>query len=178
MDQAEYEALVRVQEEYLHRVTKRTQFNEKRLREMHLDWLGEIYEWAGTYRAVELAKGDFRWPPAYLVHGHMETLESEFLRKHTPCGRGPLDDVAMAIAKVHAEFLLIHPFREGNGRLARWLASLMALQADYPMPEYRFSGRGSVKERERYLEAVRRGYQKDYEALALFFVEAIDRRRT
>jgi len=45
------------------------------------------------------------------------------------------------------------------------------------MPEYRFSGRGSVKGRERYLEAVRQAYQKDYEALALFFVEAIERRR-
>ena len=54
----------------------------------------------------------------------------------------------------------------------------MALQADYPMPEYRFSGRGSVKERERYLEAVKKGYQMDYEALALFFVDVIERRRT
>jgi hypothetical protein len=31
---------------------------------------------------------------------------------------------------VHAELLLIHPFREGNGRLARWLADLMALQPE------------------------------------------------
>jgi len=34
---------------------------------MHYDWLGDIYEWAGRYRTVELAKDSFRWPPAYRV---------------------------------------------------------------------------------------------------------------
>ena len=35
----------------------------------------------------------------------------------------------MSIAMVHTELLLIHPFRDGNGRLARWLADIMAAQA-------------------------------------------------
>lgn len=29
----------------------------------------------------------------------------------------------------HVEFILIHPFREGNGRLSRLLADVMAVQA-------------------------------------------------
>jgi len=32
-------------------------------------------------------------------------------------------------AEVHTELVLIHPFREGNGRCSRILASIMALQA-------------------------------------------------
>jgi fido (protein-threonine AMPylation protein) len=32
-----------------------------------------------------------------------------------------------ALAVVHAEFILIHPFREGNGRCGRLLAILMGL---------------------------------------------------
>ncbi|MBB6239753.1 fido (protein-threonine AMPylation protein) [Pedobacter sp. AK013] len=32
---------------------------------------------------------------------------------------------------MHAELLLIHPFREGNGRTARILANLMSRKAGY-----------------------------------------------
>jgi cell filamentation protein len=58
-----------------------------------------------------------------------------------------LDQMAMAIAVVHAELLLIHPFRDGNGRLARWVADVMAIQAGYPTPAYGFSGQGNKKRR-------------------------------
>ena len=40
--------------------------------------------------------------------------------------------LAEAIAVVHIELILIHPFREGNGRLSRLLAGIMALQAGWP----------------------------------------------
>jgi cell filamentation protein len=143
---------------------------------MHRDWLGGIYAWAGSYRTVELSKSGFRWPPAYLVGNHMKVFESALLREYTPRKPGPVSEVAMAMAKVHAEFLLIHPFRDGDGRMARWLSSLMALQADFSTPEYHFAGRGSVKERNRYLGAVMRGYLKNYAPLADFFAEALVRR--
>ena len=41
-----------------------------------------------------------------------------------------------ALARTHAEFILIHPFREGNGRLARLLNTLMAFQAGLPGLDY------------------------------------------
>ena len=81
------------------------------------------------------------------------------------------------MAVVHAELLLVHPFRNGNGRLARWLADIMAVQAGYPPPDYGFSGRGSQKRRAEYLTAVKRGYLEDYAPLARFFEAAILRRR-
>ena len=34
------------------------------------------------------------------------------------------------------EFILIHPFREGNGRLGRWLVTIMALQAGFPVLDF------------------------------------------
>lgn len=42
MDQTEYDALVRVQEIYLSRLTGETRFTAKLLREMHYDWLGKF----------------------------------------------------------------------------------------------------------------------------------------
>ena len=50
MDRAEFEALIRVQSDFLGRVTTETWFTADLLRSMHRAWLGELYEWAGEYR--------------------------------------------------------------------------------------------------------------------------------
>jgi len=175
MDQLEFEALVRVQDAYLDKIESDTIFTAGLIREMHKDWLGDLYEWAGEYRTVELAKSDFTWPPAYLIGKNMNEFERNILKKKTPCRPAPLDQIALDVAEVHAELLLIHPFREGNGRLARWLAELLVLQTGFPLPKYRFTGRGSTAERERYLNGVQRGYVRDYRCLADFFTDAIKR---
>jgi len=176
MDKAEYQALVSAQTAFLKRISDTTRFTAALNCTMHRQWLGGIYDWAGNYRTVELAKGDFRWPPAYLVPQNMAAFEKGFLRRNTPCRPGPLHEVSRRIAEVHAELLLIHPFREGNGRLARWLADLMALQAGLPVPEYSLSGRGSRANNQRYLEAVKKGYVQDYADLTAWFIQAFERR--
>jgi len=110
---------------------------------VHRNWLGELYAWAGQYRTVELQKDNFAWPPAWRVSDNLAVFEREMLGRFTPCRPGPLAQVADAMAHIHAELLLIHPFRDGNGRLARWLADIMAVQAGYPVPDYGLTGRGS-----------------------------------
>ncbi len=176
MDRVEFMALVRTQTAWLERITSATRFTTEILCAMHNDWLGELYEWAGRYHTVELEKEGFHWPPAYRVAENMSTFEKALLATHTPCQSAPLPEVARRIAEVHAEFLLIHPFRDGNGRVARWLADLMALQAGYPLPSYGFTGRGASARRQDYVAAVSRGYVMDYAALTDFFTEAIARR--
>jgi len=127
IDQLEFESLIRVQEQYYSEIEDSTSFTTKLIRRMHKDWLGDIYDWAGIYRTVELSKGGFRWPPAYLVEKNLADFEAHALSRLTPCCATTIESVAMALAEVHAELLLIHPFRDGNGRLARWLADLMSL---------------------------------------------------
>jgi cell filamentation protein len=178
MDQAEGDALIRVQDAYLEKIGPVTVFTAELVCRMHRDWLGHLYGWAGRYRTVDMSKGGFTWPPAMRVEQNMAFIERETFKVKTPCRPGPLERVAHDMAEVHAELLLVHPFREGNGRLARWVADLMALQAGNPLPAYRFAGRGAEAEKKRYLAAVKMGYQKDYEALAVFFADAIERGRT
>lgn len=110
-----------------------------------------------------------------MVATNMDVFSNETLAANTPCKPGPLVDVAQRIAVVHAEFLLIHPFRDGNGRMARWIADLMAAQAGLPNPDFRFQGRGGPERRASYLMAVKRGYALDHDALRDVFVEAIRR---
>jgi len=173
MDRVEYESLIHAQESYVQRVGQETRFTVAILRDMHRTWLGGLYSWAGEYRSVELQKGAFRWPPAYLVDQNMQAFDKGLLCTHTPCREGTVNEVARRLAEVHAELLLIHPFRDGNGRLARWLADLMALQAGLPIPAYSFEGRGSEKKRDAYLAAVTHGYAQNYEPLTAFFAEAL-----
>ena len=54
MDRAEYESLVRVQSVYLEKIGPETRFTARTICDMHRDWLGDIYDWAGKYRDVEL----------------------------------------------------------------------------------------------------------------------------
>ena len=54
--------------------------------------------------------------------------------------------VAEQMARVQVELLMVHPFRGGNGRLARWVGDLMAIPACLPIPDYAFRGRGRKTE--------------------------------
>ncbi len=66
MDEAEAMTLAQVQRRYFLEeiVSKDTRFSVELISQMHRDWLGSIYEWAGTYRTVDISKGDFKFPPA------------------------------------------------------------------------------------------------------------------
>ena len=66
------------------------------------------------------------------VPGLLDQLDNKFLSVHTPCVGMSGERLAEAIAIVHIELILIHPFREGNGRLSRLLMNVMALQAGWP----------------------------------------------
>jgi cell filamentation protein len=74
------------------------------------------------------------------------------------------------LAEVHAELILVHPFREGNGRLARLLSLLMALQAGLPPMDFSpMLGRG----RRAYIGGIHAAMGRDYRALAVVFDKII-----
>lgn len=98
-------------------------------------------------------------------------LEQNQLRRLTPCHFEELDDVCQALAEVHVELMLIHPFRDGNGRLGRLLATLMALQAGLPVLDF---GEWSGERREEYFAAVRSGLDMDYRPMKELFRHIIE----
>lgn len=139
---------------------------------MHKLWLGGIYAWAGEYRSVNIAKGDFQFAAAHLVPRLMQGLERGPLRDYTPCNTHAIQDQEEALAVVHAELVLIHPFREGNGRCARIVSTLMALQAD--LPPLDFSGIQGI-EKQRYIAAIHAALGRNYEPMKLVFRKVIAR---
>ena len=147
-------------------------FTEADIKQMHKIWLGGIYEWAGNYRQVNVSKGDFPFAAAKHIPLLMAELEKEVLRKHTPCNFESLERVIQALAEVHVEIILIHPFREGNGRVARILSTLMTSQAGLPMLNFKdIAGR----KRKEYFVAINNGLNRDYKPMERLFKKIIER---
>jgi cell filamentation protein len=176
MNEAESQALQLAQEAALDLYGTEHRFDSQDIRALHRLWLGLIYPWAGEYRSVNIGKAGFQFAHAPLIPGLMGELERGALARHTPCNASGDAALALALAEVHAELILIHPFREGNGRLARLLALLMALQAG--LPPLDFSPLAGVGKRA-YIAAIHAAMGRNYVPLAARFsaVIATTRRR-
>jgi cell filamentation protein len=129
MDRMEARALVKATDRLIREYDQEHQFTAADICYLHKTWLGEIYEWAGRYRKINITKDDFTFAMAAQIHKLMEQFERNQLAQYTPCEFKNRKEVVKALAEVHTELLLIHPFREGNGRVARLLSVLMALEA-------------------------------------------------
>ena len=174
MDQIEAQEQLRTLEELVRIYDQTHRFTAADVRRIHKMWLEPIYVWAGKYRQVNLSKGDFPFAAANQIPRLMMEFEKGPLREYTPCRFTGMSEIARAIAVVHAELLLIHPFREGNGRVARLLAVLMALQAGLPPLDF-----GNIKGRKRqeYFRAVQAGLDRDYKPMEKVFSAVIRRTR-
>lgn len=139
------------------------------LKHWHYQWLGNVYPWAGEERNVNVAKGDFQFAAAMQVPRLLQEFEHECLDQFTPCDGMPEVELVEAIAITHVELILIHPFREGNGRLARLLADVMAAQAGRGLLDYS----GWDREKERYFGAIRQGVDRDYEPMTRLVADAL-----
>ena len=166
IEQTKTEALEHITDILFKTYDQDYRFREADIKYMHSLWLKDVYAWAGEYRNVNISKGDFPFAAARQVPQLMSTFEKEVLRKHTPCNFKTLKRVIRALAEVHTELVLIHPFREGNGRITRVLATLMATQAGLPLLDFS-EIRG--KKKEEYFVAVQAGIDKDYKPMEAIF---------
>ena len=172
MDDAEARALERTMAVLVGQYDEKHRFTAADLRVIHKSWLGEIYEWAGDYRQVNVSKGDFPFAAAARVPVLMEQFERDVLARYTPCNFSERADIVRALAETHVELVLIHPFREGNGRLARVLSILMALQAGLPLLNFSLI---AEEKKQEYFDAVQAGLDKNYKPMEQIFAEIIER---
>lgn len=142
------------------KLTKRTKFNLSYILKIHKLALGHLYTFAGKYRTVNMSKGGFVFPAALYLPNSMNTFEQEILNKLPNCYENK-ECLITDVAKVHAELLFIHPFREGNGRTARLLANLMVQKQGYKKLDFsRITSTSTYFNK--YVNAVQMAANKEY----------------
>ncbi len=83
------------------------------LAQIHAYLFGEVYDFAGQIRTVNIAKGGFRFAPVMYLEAALAHID------HMP--QATFDE----IVEKYVEMNIAHPFREGNGRSARlWLDAM------------------------------------------------------
>lgn len=172
MDETESLALQIAQDWAIQHFDPDHRFNAEDVCELHRRWLGAVYPWAGELRTVNIGKRGFQFAAAHVLPRLMAELERGPLARFTPCRPGPREQIAESLAVVHAELILIHPFREGNGRLARLLALLMGYQAGLPALDFEPLG---GRRRPAYFAAIQAALGRNYAPLISIFERVIAR---
>ena len=110
---------------------------------------GDIYDFAGLVRDVNISKGDFRFAPAMYLKACLENID-----------KMPQNTYEQIIAK-YVEMNIAHPFREGNGRATRiWLDLILKKELKLVID-------WNLVDKDEYLSAMKRSVIKDLEIKTL-----------
>ena len=170
MEGLEFDRLVQFQSELFEDLSMDQQITVNDLCDWHRRWLEPVYEWAGNFRTVTMSRDGFPFAAVPQLPKLMQKFGQEYLDIYTPCNAMNRDELVEAMAICHVEFIVIHPFRDGNGRLGRLLATVMALQAGMPVLDFE----PIEKDKGRYIEAIHAGHAGDYEPMRRVFSEVLD----
>lgn len=92
-------------------------FDAERLKNIHYYLFQDIYPFAGKYRVVNIEKNHYGFADYQVIS---EKIDKELLLMHQD-NKTILSkyEFACHLARYYVELLVIHPFREGNGRSIR-----------------------------------------------------------
>ncbi|KPA11200.1 cell filamentation protein Fic [Candidatus Magnetomorum sp. HK-1] len=121
---------------------------------------------AGIYRSINVTiSGAEHVPPDFI---QVQSQMSEFIRWYMNEGQ-QLHSIERA-ARVHADFVKIHPFVDGNGRTSRLLMNLELMKDGYPPVVL------SVENRLQYYEALDLAHTKnDYSSFLFLITEIVEK---
>jgi cell filamentation protein len=91
------------------------QFDPAHYSAIHHHLFQDVYEWAGEYRSIRIAKGSAMFCYPEHIAEQMDILFGQLSGALFKLGIAPNDFIAAA-ASFLADLNAIHPFREGNGR--------------------------------------------------------------
>ena len=146
LNEAEQENIMLAQDWALGR--PRDLLSERFVRDLHRRMLGDVWRWAGKFRTSARNIGIEYWQIPVALRQLLDDA-----RAWIAYGTYPPDEIAV---RFHHRLVLIHPFPNGNGRHARLMADLLAMQLGRDRSSWgRASLRAAGVARGRYMEALR-----------------------
>lgn len=124
----------------------------------HRQWLGNVYNWAGRLRNANLTKDGFQFAAADRIPLLLNGFEKQFLSRSGELKSLTRPDLVTYLAECHVEFILIHPFREGNGRLSRLLCDVLSFLAGKSVLDYSLWD----EHKDFYFKAIQAGVSGNY----------------
>ena len=112
---------------------------------IHAYLFGDVYEFAGQVRDVNLAKGSFRFAPVMYLQQALEHISAM-----------PQQNFDQIVEK-YVEMNVAHPYREGNGRATRIWLDLMLKKEIQQVIDW------NAVDKADYLSAMERSVVKDIE---------------
>lgn len=103
-------------------------FDRKHLMRMHKYLFSDVYSWAGQFRKVDIAKGN-QFCLVYNLTTYADNLFAKLEKENYLISSEA--NVPERLAWYLSELNVLHPFREGNGRVQRLFIEYLALVAGY-----------------------------------------------
>lgn len=116
---------------------------------IHEYLFGDIYDFAGKVRDVNISKGDFRFTPVMHLEASLKHIDT--------MAQSNFDE----IIEKYVEMNIAHPFRDGNGRATRiWLDTILKHEIERVID-------WNMVNKEEYLSSMQRSVVKDIEIKVL-----------
>ncbi|WP_375613215.1 type II toxin-antitoxin system protein adenylyltransferase VbhT [Bartonella sp. AP153HLJHH] len=100
------------------------------MKEIHRRLFGDIYEWAGQVRLVDIAKGNSMFASYNQIESYAPKITKKLAKEQYLRGFGAYD-FSQRAGYYMGELNALHPFREGNGRTQREFMVQLAREAGY-----------------------------------------------
>ncbi len=97
---------------------------------IHRQLFGDLYDWAGTVRQINLSKKGTQFHPVESLEKDGYSLFDNLCRRHEFCGYSR-PRLISALTDFYNDLNMLHPFREGNGRTQRLFFTLLIRRAGY-----------------------------------------------
>jgi cell filamentation protein len=134
------------------------------LQAIHATLFYELYDWAGQLRSVDISKGNTRFCTATRIIPESIKLFNLLKKENYLADSG--NNFAMKLAEYYAEFNMIHPFREGNGRVQRLFFEHLAAYNGYALD-------WSLISQTEWIQANIDGFHVEYQSLADIFQKVL-----
>lgn len=99
---------------------------------LHSFLFGELYEWAGAVRTINLSKQHTRFCPADNIEPLAEKMFERAADMNFFCDL-PQEEFIAELTDFYSSVNYLHPFREGNGRTQRLYFRQLAQRAGYQL---------------------------------------------